>query len=315
MFFTLGGTYARDNFPGLAMMDPATGLLFIAGIIALARNPNRSWARLLICLLVLNFIPGIFSISQEGPPYVYRTAAVMIPAFLIAGFGVRWLLAGLERRLPANNVNLLAGAVLLLTIALNLYFYFGLEPRNAAAMRVMAHETRLLGLEIARDKLPVVLAGRMVRDHKNAVTLVERYDLPLLLAGPDILVQNEILPRPEEKYWRANPPLVLSHALAKLAVINFSGRFDLAKTVSRNFMQPQDMFFVELASLRTGPIPVPGPAKIIFRSQERELWEELRRTYPDAAVRVLYNIYGEPELTVLTLARKTAVSLAPHDVK
>jgi hypothetical protein len=39
----------------------------------------------------------------------------------------------------------------------NLYLYFGLEMKNTAAMRVMAYEPRLIGLEIARDDAPVWL--------------------------------------------------------------------------------------------------------------------------------------------------------------
>jgi hypothetical protein len=42
MFNVLGGTYARDNYPGLMMLDPLTGLLFIAGLVALVRNRNVS---------------------------------------------------------------------------------------------------------------------------------------------------------------------------------------------------------------------------------------------------------------------------------
>ncbi|TMA06495.1 MAG: glycosyltransferase family 39 protein, partial [Deltaproteobacteria bacterium] len=139
MFHTLGGTYARDNFPGLPMMDPLPGLLFIAGLAALVWSANTSLARLIGCALVLNFAGGVFSISQEGAPYVYRTAAVMTPAFLIVGLGLQWLMQQVEPlakgHLSLRNVRILTSSVLLLTIILNLYLYFGLEPKNTAAMR------------------------------------------------------------------------------------------------------------------------------------------------------------------------------------
>jgi 4-amino-4-deoxy-L-arabinose transferase-like glycosyltransferase len=281
MFFTLGGTYARDNFPGLAMMDPLTGLLFIAGLVALVRSMNTSFARLLGCTFVLNFAAGVFSISQEGAPYVYRTAAVMIPAFLIVGLGLQWLMQQLESRLKVDlsdwKVQALSGSALLLTIILNLYLYFGLEPKNTAAMRVMAYELRLLGLEIAQDNLPVILVGR------------------------DILDQIEIDPKPGEKYAYANRPLPLSPALQKLAVINFSGRYDRSQPVSYNFTHPRDIYFVEAGSLGTNHLPTSGPAKIIFKSRNRQFLDTIRGDYPDASVRDIHNIHGEPLLTVATI--------------
>jgi hypothetical protein len=219
MFFTLGGTYARDNFPGLAMMDPLTGLLFIAGLVVLVRSMNTSFARLIGCAFVLNFAAGVFSISQEGAPYVYRTAAVMIPAFLIVGLGSQWLMQQVESRvkghLALRKVRVLTWSALLLTIILNLYLYFGLEPKNAAAMRVMAYELRLIGLEIAQDDLPVVLAGRNVLD------------------------QIEVNPKPGEKYAYANRPPIFPPEFGKLAVINFSGRYDPSQPVSYNFTRPR----------------------------------------------------------------------------
>ena len=66
MFNVLGGTYARDNFPGLTMVDPLTGLLFIAGLVALIRNFNASFARLMGCTFVLNFIPAYSRSAKRG---------------------------------------------------------------------------------------------------------------------------------------------------------------------------------------------------------------------------------------------------------
>jgi 4-amino-4-deoxy-L-arabinose transferase-like glycosyltransferase len=280
MFFALGGTYARDNFPGLAMMDPLTGLLFIVGLAVLVWSMNTYFARLVGCTFVLNFAAGVFSISQEGAPYVYRTAAVMIPAFLIVGLGLQWLMQQVESRLKGllalRKVRVLTGAALLLTIILNLYLYFGLEPKNTAAMRVMAYELRLIGLEIARDNLPVILVGR------------------------DILDQIEVNPRPEEKHAYANRPLRLPPVIAKLAVINFSGRYDPSQPVSANFTRPRDIYFVEAVSSGNN-LPTNGPAKIIFKSRNPQLWDTIRGDYPDASVRYIRNINGEPLLTVATI--------------
>src|SRR5262249_35715147 len=42
MFHWKGGTFARDNFPGLPMMDPLTGVLLIAGLVILIRRIETS---------------------------------------------------------------------------------------------------------------------------------------------------------------------------------------------------------------------------------------------------------------------------------
>jgi 4-amino-4-deoxy-L-arabinose transferase-like glycosyltransferase len=283
MFHALGATYARDNFSGLAMMDPLTGLLFIAGMATLVRRTNPFLLRLIGCTFVLNFAPGVFSISPEGAPYVYRTAAVMIPAFLIVGLGLQWLMQQLESRLKEylslRKVRVVTGSTLLLIIILNLYLYFGLEPTNSAAMRVMAYELRLIGLEIAQDDLPVVLVGANVLD------------------------QIEVDPRPDEKYAYANPPPIFPDPVRNLAVINFSGRYDSSQTLSYNFTHPRNIYRVEAAALRTNNLPAYGPAKIILRKRDRQLWDSVRGNYPGASVREVHNIYGEPVLIVVTLPK------------
>jgi 4-amino-4-deoxy-L-arabinose transferase-like glycosyltransferase len=271
MFHTFGGTYARDNFPGLPMMDPLTGLLFILGFVIVVRRTTTPFARLILCALVLNFAGGIFSVSREGPPYVFRTAAVMIPAFLIAGFGVQWVMQ------KGCKIRFVASSLLLLTIVLNLHLYFGLEAHNAAAMRVMAYELRIIGLEIARDDRPVYLVGR------------------------DILDPTELGPRPEEEYADANRAYILPAPLGRLAVIAFSERYDLNQTVSHNLMQPRRIYFVESAQLETDEDSIQVPAKIIFRSNDLQLRQVVRTDYPNAPLRDLRDLFGEPLLTVATI--------------
>ncbi len=50
MFHLFGGTYARDNFPGLPMIDVVTGLLLVAGVAVLGRVVDSTAARLIVCL-------------------------------------------------------------------------------------------------------------------------------------------------------------------------------------------------------------------------------------------------------------------------
>ena len=212
MFHWRGGTFARDNFPGLPMLDPLTGILLIAGIIVLAQRRDTP-ARLLFCTLLVNFTGGVLSVSQEGGPYVYRTAAVIVPAFLIAGVGLEWLMQKAGTRWLAITTAAI--------IAINLYLYFGLEPINTAAMRVMAYEPRMIGQQIARQNSPVRL---------NA---------------SDVLTQKEVHAHPGERYPEANPAVILPPELRKLAIIEFSGRYDMNRSLADNLAHPRDIYFVE----------------------------------------------------------------------
>jgi hypothetical protein len=188
-----------------------------------------------------------------------------------------------ERRL-SKNFEVVTWAMLLLIIVLNLYFYFGLEPKNAAAMRVMAYELRLIGLEIAQDDLPVILVGR------------------------DILDPINVEPQPGEKYPNSNPPLILPPAARRLAVINFSGRHDPSQTVSYNFANPKEIYFVERGFVETSNLTPHGPAKIIFKSLDRELGEFIQRNYPRASIKRIRNIYGESLLSVAIVSKNPAIT-------
>src|SRR5262249_40578657 len=66
MFFIRGGVYARDNYPGLPMLDPLTALVFAAGLVTALKRVRDGEARLLLATLLINFAGGIFSVSQEG---------------------------------------------------------------------------------------------------------------------------------------------------------------------------------------------------------------------------------------------------------
>jgi len=261
MFHWRGGTFARDNYPGLPMMDPLSGLLLVSGLVILVRKAD-TFRRFMACTIVLNFLSGIFSASQEGAPYIYRTAAVIVPAFLATGAGLEWF----AQKAGPRKLLILAAPI----VVLNLYFYFSLERKNIAAMRVMAYEPRLIGVDVARDNLPV------------------------WLVIPDVLTQTELHSKPAEEYANANPAVLLPAALWKLAIINFSGRYDIHQTLSENLAHPKDMYFVEPSVLTAG-LPQ-GPAKIIFKSGNPELTRTADRLA--GSVRPVPDILGEPLLTV-----------------
>ena len=275
MFFIRGGVYARDNYPGLPMLDPLTAFVFVGGLVAALRR-IRGTERLLLTTLLINFTGGLFSISQEGAPYVYRTAAVIIPVFAIVGLGLQQVLAQTAKFLTSGQSKVAAWSALLIVIALNFYLYFGLEPKNTAAMRVMAYEPHMLGLEIAQDDLPVFVIGRDIFD-------------PLEARAP---VGKE--------YAAANPPLILPPEIRKLATITFSGRYDLARTLTQNFQPPRRIYFVEPQALASDVGPKLRPVKMIFRPN-REIEAALRTNDPQARIREIQNIRGETIFTIATL--------------
>jgi 4-amino-4-deoxy-L-arabinose transferase-like glycosyltransferase len=274
-----GGLYARDNYPGLPMLDAVTGLLLVAGLGVLARIVDRTAARLIGCAFVVNFAGGIFSVSPEGAPYPYRTAAVMVPAFLIAGSGLAWTTRQVgtrlgERAFPRSTRGITA-AIVLAAMVLNLWLYFGLEPQNFGAMRVMAYEPFLIGREIARDDLPVVLAG----SH--------------LLAPPG----NDAFPG--ERHESANPPIDLPGPIALMAILHLGERYDDGRSLQENLARPRRLTLLDPGD--AVGMPARGPAKIIFRSADREIEAWVRRDHPGAARRDLLDARGTPRFTVMTL--------------
>jgi hypothetical protein len=179
------------------------------------------------------------------------------------GFGLEWL---------ANKIGSRGlWAVCSAAIALNLYLYFGLEARNVPAMRVMSYEPRLIGLEVSRDREPV------------------------WLVNSDVLRPTATRPSPEEKYPESNPAVLLPPVLTRLAIIDFSGRYDLARPVAQNLEAPRDIHFIEASSMPN------GPAKIIFKSDDDVVRQEVMKR--GASVKEIRNVVGEPLLSVATIGR------------
>ncbi len=280
MFNVNGGYYSRDNVPGLAMMDPVTGLVFLAGIVALCRNNWTASSRLIACTFVLNFVPGIFSISQEGAPYVYRAAAVMIPAFLIVGLGLQWMLRQLDRASTMPRWRTVLGpltwSALLVAVALNIYQYLFLESGNAAAMRTMAYEQRLIGREIARDKFPVVVVGR------------------------DVLEKIETSSRSDETHAKKNSPMRLPLSVSAFAVVSFSGRYDMTRSIQDNLSQPKKLYFVDDPANDIGEIVRQGRTKVVFSPRNQALIQILRQYSPAVTLEYIRNIHGDPIIAVAT---------------
>jgi len=144
MFNGRGGTYARDDLPGFPLLDPLTGVLFLAGLAVVASRRCRfrallvSWG--LVCLA-----GGVLSISGEGPPYPFRVANLAPWACLVAALGG----VGLWRALAAGGrrpriLAPAAAAALAAVVAANAWVYFVRGPAYPGTAAVYATvETRL----------------------------------------------------------------------------------------------------------------------------------------------------------------------------
>ena len=127
MFNLRGGTYARDNLPGWPMLDPVTGLLFLAGlVVALGRDDRRR--RVVITWYAVCVLGGVLSRSREGPPYVYRVANLAPWACLVAAVGAVAAWDRLRPRVPGLAAPLGAAAVLSAAGAFNFWILFVLGP-------------------------------------------------------------------------------------------------------------------------------------------------------------------------------------------
>ena len=282
MFNVSGGNYARDNNPGTAMLDPITGVLLLIGLIVSCRDLRSTGTRLICWTFALNFVPGIFSVSQEGAPYVYRTAAVMMPAFLLVGVGLQWLSRQIDSQASAmhwrtGREHAMAVAVLF-AVGWNGYLYFFLESKNSAAMRTMAFEARLIGAELARDDLPVIILGR------------------------DTVEKIETEPRPGEPYGKANPAMGMPLPVGIFALVSFSGRYDPARSIKDNLTQPRGIAFIDTLPSDLGPLLNRGRAKIIFNARNQASMSALRRYFPSASIAYLRNIHGDPIIGVANVA-------------
>ena len=280
MFHLGGGTYARDNFPGTAMLDPLTGIALLIGLFVAAGRLGSPAMRLLAWLWLMNFIPGIFSVSQEGAPYVYRTAALMIPTFLLAGVGISWLTqqATALTKVPLSAVvPYFPALIVLLAAALNIRLYFELEPVNYAAMRTMAYEARMIGDEIASDNQPTIVTA-------------------------SALAKLAVAAKANEPFAGANPAMKLPLSLSVFAVTAFSGRYNSDAAIETNLNQTAGLYFMENLAGDFRQLFPHGHGKVIFAAQDRPTRELLLRDAPVIFIKQRNDLRGEPMIAVAIMA-------------
>jgi 4-amino-4-deoxy-L-arabinose transferase-like glycosyltransferase len=286
MFHVHGGYYARDNIPGMAMMDPVTGFLLLAGLAVVLAQRQGEISRLVPGALAINLLPGILTTSQEGAPYVYRVAATMIPAFLAVGVGLQ----AAERRYellrkaehPTLRLKAFAIVLFLAALSVNLFQYFGFEAANSAAMRTMAYEQRLISREIASDDANVLVVGEISQE------------------------KIEITSLPEERYPERNPPMRLPPPVGVIATIILSGRYDSDRTLQQNVDAPRGLSFMVAGAPLADALKHGGATKIIFDARDNGIVAQLRSLSSNFTLRHINNIHGNPIIAVATIGDITA---------
>ncbi|HUD70497.1 MAG TPA: hypothetical protein VMQ62_00930, partial [Dongiaceae bacterium] len=128
---------------------------------------------------------------------------------------------------------------------------------------------------------------------------IARDDLPIVLAGSHLLASIESAAFPGERHPSANPPIGLPGPIALMAILHLAERYDVDRTLEENLANPRRLTLVVPAG--AGGVPARGPAKIIFRSEDRETEAWIRRDHPAAARRDILDARGEPRFAVMTL--------------
>jgi 4-amino-4-deoxy-L-arabinose transferase-like glycosyltransferase len=94
MFNVAGDVNPRHNVPGLPMLDPVAGGLFLMGLTAAAIRWRRTESQMAFIWLAMGMLGGILSEPAEAPQ-AYRTGLVAPACYLLAGLGFE-ALWGLE---------------------------------------------------------------------------------------------------------------------------------------------------------------------------------------------------------------------------
>jgi hypothetical protein len=164
MFNLRGGAYARDALPGFPMLDPTTGLLFLAGVVVLSWRRARPELRLLLSWPLVMALGGILSTSGEGPPYPYRVLSLAPWACLVAAIGGIALWDAARARLAIHVRGALPAATLLAIVLANGWVLFVAGPADPGSGRVYGTAATRLGRWLADhrgDRPAILLPGSL----------------------------------------------------------------------------------------------------------------------------------------------------------
>jgi hypothetical protein len=255
------------------MLEFVTGILFLAGLVLMWRRDRRiAW--LMLTLLLVSMAGGVFSVSEEGPPYVLRVSPVIIPAIFIAAIGLDALLLRTKGRQNA----VIASAVVVAVVLINLYSYFGLERRSLSARRTMGAEYSCLARALAQTNL-------------HAYVLY-----------PSALSKPPPHPLPDERYYEVNhnfPYNIFGADIANFAVLALPGRYDAHASLSEN-LAFNSVSFLPAEHLSQ---PLDLPAAVVFGPDDAPFIASMKQHYRDHFVESqdIFDADGQNCLTVLTI--------------
>ena len=132
MLLVRGDANPRQNIPGLPMLDPVVGLLFVVGFLAAVAAWRRAELQLTLLWLSIGLAGGILS-HPESAPNSYRVGVVAPACLLIAGMG--WQAAvGIARKARLEALArwspYLAAGLVALSGALTYASYFVVRPAS-----------------------------------------------------------------------------------------------------------------------------------------------------------------------------------------
>lgn len=110
-WFQRGDSNAEFNLPGRPILDPALGMIFVIGCVALACQRTRRGAGLF--LLGLGLVSLLPSLLSDQAPHFLRALGLSVPISLVLGMGAAALVDGMRRVWPRG-----ARMILLVPLAL-----------------------------------------------------------------------------------------------------------------------------------------------------------------------------------------------------
>ena len=191
MFHVHGDDNWRHNLAGAPMLDPLTGLLFLAGLVAVCRRPrDRPVTALLLSWLLAMLLPNVLSV--EGVPHGLRSCGVLPAVALLGGIGMTAAERALARRAGARAAFAAVCGALLLLAAWTGHRYFdvwGKSPEMVAAHDGPFKAAALLLREAPPNAAVFVLAnGTGLKSHGQPAEvwtyLFELRARPPVVIGP-----------------------------------------------------------------------------------------------------------------------------------
>ena len=137
MFHAKGDRNARHNLPGMPMLDPVTGVLFLLGLGVMLGRIHEPASALALFALVGGMAAGILTRSDQAPQ-TFRAVATVVGVYLAIGLGLSRLSAVLARLkhspIPRLVLFVLVAFAALWAAQREVRVYFGKQMRDPAVM-------------------------------------------------------------------------------------------------------------------------------------------------------------------------------------